>query len=79
MMLLKSPGQRPGADKILRRINLCDKMINGTTHSIFGDCCRTVYADASEQNPQLEKRRDEIIASENLLHELPNPATSMRK
>lgn len=63
-MLSKDPTQRPNADEILYRMNLCDQMLGGVKQSIFGDCCRTPHITEQQQHQQ------EVLRLETTIHDL---------
>lgn len=60
-MLSHNPKHRPRAEDILRRMTLCDKMVEGLTGSIFGDCCRQTYITAKQHEKELQGLQEQLL------------------
>lgn len=64
-MLSEDADLRPTASDILRRLQLCDEMMDQNVYSIFGNCCRrvsitTLRQQHDEQMDAVQKRLLEL-------------------
>lgn len=66
-MLSKEPSQRPTASKLLRRMQLCDEIVENTSFSIFSACCRKTRISTSQHKEQIDAIQHRVVDLESRL------------